>query len=167
MKARRIIAASEKAVATSRVIESEQEAEEIVQSIRNEAFTVASVTEKSSQRSPLPPFITSTLQREAANQLGFAVKKTMTVAQALYEGVEIGAQATGLITYMRTDSTRIAQQAQDEALSFIEERYGKEYLPEKPRVYVRKAKGVQDAHEAIRPSAIERTPESVKSHLEK
>jgi DNA topoisomerase I len=129
-------------------------------------YKVTSVSEKTSQRQPLPPFITSTMQREAAGQLGYAVKKTMQVAQGLYEGIELGAQGpVGLITYMRTDSTRISQQAQDEALAYVKERYGKNYVPDKPRVYTRKAKNVQDAHEAIRPTSVERTPESMKQYL--
>ncbi|HEY9784060.1 MAG TPA: type I DNA topoisomerase [Candidatus Obscuribacterales bacterium] len=163
---KRVIAASEKSAANTMIIESSKAASNIVKAVENEEFVVSSVIEKSSQRQPQPPFITSTLQREAATQLGFAVKKTMQIAQALYEGVELGNQgATGLITYMRTDSTRVAQQAQEEALKYIANRYGKEYCPDKPRVYVRKAKSVQDAHEAIRPSYPEKTPESLKPYL--
>jgi DNA topoisomerase-1 len=148
------------------IIDSEKQAKQIVKELESEEFKVSQVSEKSSQRSPLPPYITSTLQREAATQLGFAVKKTMQVAQTLYEGVELGPQGpVGLITYMRTDSTRIAQQAQDEAIDYIKNRYGKEYVPDKPRVYTRKVKSMQDAHEAIRPTAADRTPESIRSYL--
>lgn len=165
-KGKRVIAASDKATAQSMVVDSEKMAKSIVKELSAEDFKVSAVNEKSSQRSPLPPYITSTLQREAATQVGFAVKKTMQVAQSLYEGVELGpAGPVGLITYMRTDSTRISQQAQDEALAYIENRYGKEYLPEKPRVYTRKAKSMQDAHEAIRPSGADRTPESIRTYL--
>lgn len=163
---KRVIAASEKSAANTMIIDSEAQALKIVRETEKEEFVVSSLNEKSSQRQPAPPFITSTLQREAATQLGFAVKKTMQVAQQLYEGIELGAQGpTGLITYMRTDSTRVAQQAQDEALEFIKERFGKEYCPDKPRVYTRKAKSMQDAHEAIRPASPESTPESLRPYL--
>jgi len=165
-KGKRVIAASDKSTTASMIIDSEKLAKQIVKELESEEFKVAQLVEKSSQRSPLPPYITSTLQREAATQLGFAVKKTMQVAQTLYEGVELGPQGpVGLITYMRTDSTRIGAQAQEEALDYVKTRYGKEYCPDKPRVYTRKAKGVQDAHEAIRPTAADRTPESIRSFL--
>ncbi|HEY9755201.1 MAG TPA: type I DNA topoisomerase [Oculatellaceae cyanobacterium] len=162
---KRVIAASEKLSNTAMVIESEKQAKSIVKKFEKEDFAVSSVTQKTSQRSPLPPFITSTLQRDASTHTGYTVKKTMQIAQQLYEGVELGSGATGLITYMRTDSTRISTEAQEEALAFIEARYGKDYCPEKPRVYTRKAKGMQDAHEAIRPTSAERTPESIKQYL--
>jgi DNA topoisomerase I len=163
---KRVIAASDKASAGTMIIDSEKAAGKIVKSVESETFKVSSVTQKTSQRQPQPPFITSTLQREAANQLGFAVKKTMQVAQSLYEGVELGSQgASGLITYMRTDSTRVSQQAQDEAKEYILDRFKKPYYPDKPRVYERKGKSVQDAHEAIRPTSVWRTPESIKPFL--
>ncbi|HIA54238.1 MAG TPA: type I DNA topoisomerase, partial [Candidatus Melainabacteria bacterium] len=163
---KRVIAASEKSAANTMIIDSEKAANKILKSIESEEFKVSSLTEKTSQRQPSPPFITSTLQREASTVLGYAVKKTMQVAQTLYEGVELGAAgATGLITYMRTDSTRVAESAQVEALEYIKNRYGKEYCPDKPRVYTRKAKNVQDAHEAIRPTYPENSPESIKQHL--
>jgi DNA topoisomerase-1 len=162
---KRVIAASEKMSSTAMVIDSEKQAKSIVKKIEKEDFAVSSVTNKSSQRSPLPPFITSTLQRDAATHTGYTVKKTMQIAQQLYEGIELGSGATGLITYMRTDSTRISNDAQEEAAEFIKARYGKDYCPEKPRVYSRKSKGMQDAHEAIRPTSAERTPESIKSNL--
>jgi DNA topoisomerase I len=163
---KRVLAASEKQTANSIIIGNEELAHKIVSSVKGETFTVTSLTEKESQRQPQPPYITSTMQRDASTQVGFTVKKTMQVAQSLYEGVELGSQGpVGLITYMRTDSTRVAPQAQDEAEAFIKERYGKEYLPEKQRIYARKGKSVQDAHEAIRPSYIDRTPESLRPHL--
>lgn len=163
---KRIIAASDKAGAGTTVIESQKQIKKIIDATEKEDFVVSSVTTKSSQRQPQAPFITSTLQRESANTLGYTVKKTMQVAQSLYEGVELGAQGpSGLITYMRTDSTRISQQAQEEAKAFILERHGKKYYPDKPRVYERKGKSVQDAHEAIRPSSVNRTPESIKGFL--
>jgi DNA topoisomerase-1 len=165
-KGKRVIAASEKPSATAFVIENEKKANEIVASVKGKEFVVSSIVEKTSQRQPQPPFITSSMQRDASTQLGFAIKKTMTVAQSLYEGVELGNLGpTGLITYLRTDSTRIAQEAQDETLKYIASRYGKQYCPSKPRIYTRKAKGVQDAHEAIRPTDVERTPESIRQYL--
>jgi DNA topoisomerase-1 len=167
-KGKRVISASDKGTATSLVIENQKLAKQIVKVTEKEDFTVTSVTQKSSQRSPLPPFITSTMQRDAATRIGYAVKKTMQVAQGLYEGVELGSEGpVGLITYMRTDSTRISDEAQGEALEYIKARYGKQYCPDKPRVYKRKGKNVQDAHEAIRPSSPERTPESIKDYLSK
>ncbi len=163
---KRVIPATEKPSAGAFVIDTEQAASDIIRSVENQPFLVSSVQERVSQKQPQPPFITSTLQREAALQLGFAVKKTMQIAQQLYEGVELGPQGpVGLITYMRTDSTRIAAQAQEEALSHIAGHYGKQYCPDKPRVHARKAKNVQDAHEAIRPTSVERTPESIKHYL--
>lgn len=163
---KRIIAASDKGGTGTTVIESESQIKKIIKALDQEDFVVSSVNTKTSQRQPQAPFITSTLQRESANTLGFTVKKTMQVAQSLYEGVELGeAGPSGLITYMRTDSTRISAQAQEEAKAFILERHGKKYYPEKPRVYERKGKSIQDAHEAIRPSSVNRTPESIKGYL--
>lgn len=163
---KRIIAASDKSSATTMIIDSEKHAKKITGSVEKEKFAVTSVTEKTSQRQPQPPFITSTLQREAANSLGYAVKKTMQVAQQLYEGVELGEQGpSGLITYMRTDSTRVSQQAQDEAKQYVLDKFGKKHYPDKPRIYERKGKSVQDAHEAIRPSSVWRTPESIRPFL--
>lgn len=165
-KEKRVIAASDKSTAQTVIIENEKTAKEILKSVKNGEFIVSSVTQKSSERKPQAPFITSTLQREAANHLGFPVKKTMQVAQSLYEGVELGSEGpVGLITYMRTDSTRVANQAQEEALAFIEAKFGKEYVPAKPRTYARKGKSVQDAHEAIRPSYPDKAPEKIKTHL--
>lgn len=167
-KDKRVIAASDKPTAQTMVIESEKEAKQIVNAVEKADFKVSSVTEKASQRKPPPPFITSTLQRDASNQLGFPVKKTMVQAQSLYEGVELGAEGpVGLITYMRTDSTRVGAQAQEEAAKYIEQRFGKDYLPAKPWTYERKNKAIQDAHEAIRPTYPDKTPESLKSYLAK
>ncbi len=165
-KDKRVITASDKPSANSFFIENEKKAKEIIKAVEDETFTVASLNERTGKRQPQPPFITSSLQREASTRLGYSVKKTMQVAQSLYEGIELGNQGpVGLITYMRTDSTRIAPEAQAEAATYIKDRYGKKYYPDKPRVYVRKTKGMQDAHEAIRPSYVERTPESLRSHL--
>lgn len=129
------------------------------------SFRVASIEEKEVRRNPLPPFITSTLQQEASRKLKFAPEYTMRLAQDLYEGMELGEEGSvGLITYMRTDSLRVEPEAIAEARQWIEERFGKEYIPPQPNTY-RSKKGAQDAHEAIRPTSALRTPESVKPYL--
>ncbi|HEY0428798.1 MAG TPA: type I DNA topoisomerase [Pyrinomonadaceae bacterium] len=146
-------------------IKDEKTATEIVEEARGADFIVDSVTTKERKRNATPPFITSKLQQEASRKFGFPVKKAMSVAQKLYEGVEIGAEgAVGLITYMRTDSTRVSDAALTEVRDFIGGEYGKPYLPEKPNFYKGK-KGAQDAHEAIRPTDVNRTPESLKNYL--
>jgi len=143
-----------------------EQAGEIVSAIQDKAFTVTSIERKEKKRNPVAPFITSRLQQEAARKLHFTPKKTMTLAQQLYEGVEIGAEgATGLITYMRTDSPRISQEATAEARQVIQERFGAEYLPETPNVY-KTSKAAQEAHEAIRPTSATRDPESIRPYLE-
>lgn len=140
-------------------------AEEIVRDASARPFAVASIEEKERRQRPSPPFITSTLQQAGVNRLRWPVAKTMKVAQELYEGLDIGTKGTvGLITYMRTDSTRVAAGAQAEALGFIRERYGDAYAPPKPNYYASR-KGAQGAHEAIRPTAAARTPEEMKPHL--
>jgi DNA topoisomerase-1 len=149
-------------------ITNQHEATEIVNILNKDStkFQVAKVTNRNTQRKPQPPFITSTLQREASNRLGYSVKRTMQLAQNLYEGIELGSSGhVGLITYMRTDSTRISDEARDAAKEFIINRYGKNYYPEEPRVYLKKDKNVQDAHEAIRPTYVDKTPESVRDYL--
>jgi DNA topoisomerase-1 len=128
------------------------------------AAIVQQVKESQQARRPPPPFITSTLQQEAANRLGMSARQTMRVAQDLYEGVELGGEHVGLITYMRTDSTRISQEAQAEARRVIAEQFGKSYLPEKPRQYAAR-RGAQEAHEAIRPTSPARMPEQVANLL--
>ena len=128
-------------------------------------FKVDKVTQKETKRKPTAPFITSTLQRAASSKLGFGVQKTMQVAQKLYEGIEIEGTPVGLITYMRTDSVRISDDAHRMAKDFIIANYGENYYPEKTNVYVKGKQNVQDAHEAIRPSYPERTPESIKPFL--
>ncbi|MDQ3372396.1 MAG: type I DNA topoisomerase [Acidobacteriota bacterium] len=146
-------------------VKEEREAKEIVSEAEKEKFIVESVTTKERKRNPTPPFITSKLQQEAARKFGFSVKRTMQTAQKLYEGVEIGKEGSvGLITYMRSDSTRISDAALTEARGFIGGNYGKDYLPEKPNFYKSK-KGAQDAHEAIRPTDASRTPDSLKNYL--
>ncbi|MBI2863622.1 MAG: type I DNA topoisomerase [Chloroflexi bacterium] len=130
------------------------------------AYAVAEVRRKEVQRQPAAPFTTSTLQQEAARKLRFTAKRTMAVAQQLYEGISIGREGSvGLITYMRTDSTNVAASAQAEARAYIAERYGPDFVPASPRFFTRKAKGAQEAHEAIRPTSVGREPEAIKSHL--
>ncbi|GAA0837595.1 DNA topoisomerase I [Paenibacillus glucanolyticus] len=144
----------------------EQEVNEILEAIRDASFQVGEVKERERQRHPSPPFTTSSLQQEAARKLGFRAAKTMSVAQQLYEGVELGKEGTvGLITYMRTDSTRISGTAQEEAKEYITEKYGDPFVPESPRQYSKKAANAQDAHEAIRPTSILRDPESMKPFM--
>lgn len=146
-------------------IKTEEDAGNIVAEAQKQTFVVDSVTTKERKRNATPPFITSKLQQEASRKLGFAVKKTMMIAQKLYEGIELGSEgAVGLITYMRTDSTRVSDAALADARGFIGGAYGSEYLPEKANIYKGK-KDAQDAHEAIRPTDVNRTPESLASKL--
>ena len=141
------------------------EAKDIVSEAEKEQFIVDSVATKERKRNATPPFITSKLQQEAARKFGFPVKKAMSVAQKLYEGVELGSEgAVGLITYMRTDSTRVSDAALAEVRDYIGGAYGANYVPEKPNFY-RTKKAAQDAHEAIRPTDVNRTPESLKNYL--
>lgn len=146
-------------------IKTADQANEIVAEAEQQAFVVDSVTTKERKRNATPPFITSKLQQDAARKFGFSVKKTMTVAQKLYEGIELGSEgAVGLITYMRTDSTRVSDAALSEVRDFIGSTYGGEYKPEKPNFY-RSKKDAQDAHEAIRPTDVNRTPDSLANRL--
>ena len=149
-------------------IKNEEEANKIKEFLLNPEteFVVDKVTKKETKRKPTAPFITSTLQRAASSKLGFGVSKTMQVAQKLYEGIEIDGTPVGLITYMRTDSVRISDDAHEMAKSFILQNYGEKYYPATTNVYVKGKQNVQDAHEAIRPSYPERTPESIKQYLQ-
>jgi DNA topoisomerase-1 len=148
-------------------LHNEQEASAVLQELEGAQYVVQKIKRTERKRNPSPPFITSTLQQEAARKLGFSAKRTMQIAQQLYEGVELGAQGSvGLITYMRTDSTRVAAEAQQQARDYIGREFGNRYVPEKPPQY-RSRGGAQDAHEAIRPTSVTRTPESVKSYLSK
>lgn len=143
-----------------------EQAQQIVSAIQGKAFAVTAIERKEKKRNPVAPFITSRLQQDAARKLHFTPKKTMTLAQQLYEGVEIGAEGpTGLITYMRTDSPRISQEATADARQVIQERFGAEYLPDTPNVY-KTSKAAQEAHEAIRPTSAGRDPESIRQYLE-
>ncbi|HSR32427.1 MAG TPA: type I DNA topoisomerase, partial [Anaerolineae bacterium] len=147
-------------------LKNEADAQAIVDDLEGAVYHVRKVTQRERVRRPAPPFMTSTLQQEASRALRFTAKRTMAVAQALYEGKDIGGgERVGLITYMRTDSVNVAEAAQGEARQLILELYGKEYLPPKPPQYKSRAKGAQEAHEAIRPTGVRRTPDSLKEHL--
>jgi DNA topoisomerase-1 len=146
-------------------LHNEAEANAVLTALKGGEWKVASIKKREQRRQPAAPFITSTLQQEAARKLGFSSKRTMMAAQQLYEGIDLGAQGhVGLITYMRTDSVNISQEAQAEAREFIEKSYGKEYVPSAARQYKSK-KGAQEAHEAIRPTSVLRRPDDVKGHL--
>lgn len=142
----------------------EEQVKPIVAELREAQYRVAEIDRKQVRRKPAPPFITSTLQRAAADRLGFSARKTMAVAQQLYEGVQMTDDSHGLITYMRTDSTNIAAAARAQATQYIERRWGKQYVG--PGTTGKKAKGAQEAHEAIRPTDVTHTPESLKSMLD-
>jgi len=129
-------------------------------------LTVTNIDKKQRRRNPAAPFITSTMQQEASRKLGFSAQKTMTVAQRLYEGIDIGEGSVGLITYMRTDSVTLANEALSEIRSVIADRFGNRNLPDSPRVYTTKARNAQEAHEAIRPTSAARTPDEVKRFLD-
>ena len=146
-------------------VTNEKQAQEIVRGLDGSSFTVENVTTKEKKRNPVPPFITSKLQQEAARKLRFTVKKTMAVAQRLYEGIELGQEGSiGLITYMRTDSLRVSNDALTEVRTYIAQSYGDRYLPAKAKYY-RSRKDAQDAHEAIRPTSAARRPEEIRRFL--
>ncbi len=148
-------------------IPDEKSSNAIVNALSGEKFTVEKVQKKTTKRNPFPPFITSKLQQEAIRKLRFSAKKTMLVAQQLYEGIDIGpGEPEGLITYMRTDSTRISKEAAIEALKLVREKFGEKYVLEKPRFFKNRKK-VQDAHEAIRPTSVFNTPDKVAPYLSK
>lgn len=149
------------------VLSDAETVEQLVERLAQAEYVVETITTKEKKRNPLPPFTTSVMQQEASKRLGMMAKKTMQTAQQLYEGIAVGGTITGLISYMRTDSVRINEEAQAKALDYIREKYGPDYAPKKPNQYnPGKNKGnVQDAHEAIRPTAIERTPASLKPYL--
>ncbi|NDJ51881.1 MAG: type I DNA topoisomerase [Chloroflexi bacterium] len=141
--------------------------EPVVADLEQSVYAVDEIKRGTRRRKASAPFITSTLQQEASRRLGFTARKTMSIAQQLYEGVDIGGEdgVTGLITYMRTDSTSVADVAQQEALRYIVEVFGEDYVPESPNTYSKKVKGAQEAHEAIRPTGTYRTPEALKEFL--
>ena len=139
----------------------------IVDELAKLTYVVEEVKKSERRRRPAAPFTTSTLQQEASRRLGFGARKTMSIAQQLYEGIDLGSSegSSGLITYMRTDSMNVSKQAQEEARKFIGDRYGAELVPEEPPVYKTKSKGAQEAHEAIRPTSVWREPDHIKSYL--
>jgi DNA topoisomerase-1 len=143
----------------------ESDALAVVQDLEAARYLVTEVRPGERRRRPAPPFTTSTLQQEASRKLGYGSRQTMRIAQQLYEGIRLPEEEVGLITYMRTDSVSISSQAQAEARTYIGDRYGPDYLPPSPPVYKTRAKGAQEAHEAIRPTSVLRTPEAVKRHL--
>jgi len=148
-------------------IQNQFEAERIKTALSGCDYIVKSIEKKERKKNPLPPFTTSKLQQDAARRLRFTAKKTMVIAQKLYEGLEIGEEGpAGLITYMRTDSVRVSKDAQVEARDYIKDNIGHEYLPDRAVEYKNK-KGIQDAHEAIRPTSASRTPEMIKGHVDK
>ena len=148
-------------------IGNKEEADKILKDLEGSTLVLESITKKERKRNPSAPFITSSLQQEASRKLNFSPKKTMMLAQKLYEGIKLEKKGTvGLITYMRTDSVRLSDQALEEVRNFIPERYGKEYLPSKPNVYKSK-KSAQEAHEAMRPTDVTLDPNFLKDHLEK
>jgi DNA topoisomerase I len=147
-------------------IPDEAAAQGLMAQLAGKEYAVKSVVTREKRRNPVPSFITSTLQQEASRKLRFSVKRTMGLAQRLYEGVEVGKEGpTGLITYMRTDSTRVSDEALTEARTFIASKFGPQYVPETPNIY-RSKKGAQDAHEAIRPTDVTRTPEAMEKLLQ-
>ncbi|MFA7309246.1 MAG: type I DNA topoisomerase [Patescibacteria group bacterium] len=148
-------------------IKSKEEADAILADLEKASYSVSEVRKKEKRRYPAPPFTTSTLQQEAARKLGYSAKRTMAVAQQLYEGADIGEKGrTGLITYMRTDSLNLAPEAVASMRGMIEKEFGAQYVPEKPNTYKTKSKGAQEAHEAIRPTHPEITPEEAEKYLD-
>ena len=151
-------------------IENSEQADHVEASLLKAAegkLTVAKVTKKQTKRNPAPPFTTSTLQQEASRKLGFSAQRTMRTAQQLYEGIDIGGETVGLISYMRTDSVNLANDALDEIREFIGQRFGKDNVPAEARMFKTKSKNAQEAHEAIRPTSAMRVPESIQGHLSK
>lgn len=146
-------------------LKSKEDSDSVLADLKDEKYIVTNVKKAVKKKNPAPPFITSTLQQEASKRFGWQGTKTMKIAQELYEGIEIASMGSvGLITYMRTDSLRIAKEAQDAALGYVESTYGKEYIPNTPRVYKSK-KSAQDAHEAIRPTSVSIIPDNIKANL--
>lgn len=148
-------------------IKDKKESDRIVDTLKKSQPAVQEVQQKEVKRRPTPPFITSTLQQEASRKLRYSAKKTMMVAQQLYEGIDIDGQHHGLITYMRTDSFNVSKQALDEAKEVINAEYGEPYAAAAPRFYKKKVRGAQEAHEAIRPTSFKRAPQTLQNHLDK
>ncbi len=148
-------------------VKNEAEAGDIVGKLEGATYTVANVKKREIKRNPPPPFITSTLQQEASRKLGFSAKRTMSIAQKLYEGIDVGKGTMGLITYMRTDSVNLAESALQEIHGVIVDTYGKDYALDKPRVFTKKSKNIQEAHEAIRPTDVTLLPDEIQGALSK
>ncbi len=148
-------------------ITNEKTAHTITNDLKTKSYKVMDIENKQSKRNPYAPFTTSTLQQEASRKLGFSTSKTMQVAQKLYEGIDLGGETVGLITYMRTDGVQVSNEAINDARSLIEKKYGANYVPASPRVYKTKAKNAQEAHEAIRPTDISKIPDSIEKFLDK
>ena len=146
-------------------IKDEKQASEIYETIKKSNFNVGNITKKEAKRNPYPAFTTSTMQIESSRKLGLSASQTMRTAQKLYEGTEIDGETTGLITYMRTDSVVMSNEAINQVRNFVGENYGKEYLPDAPRVYKSKAKNAQEAHECIRPTNVNLTPKNIKQYI--
>lgn len=155
-------------LAAANYIKNEDQVKDLLKRVKSEKYKIADISKKQVKRKPSSPFTTSLLQQEASRRLGFSNKKTMQVAQKLYEGINLGDEgAVGLITYMRTDSVRISPDAQAAARSYIQTSYGNEYVPEDIPVYSSKSSNVQDAHEAVRPTSMDYAPSNIKKHLSK
>jgi DNA topoisomerase-1 len=148
-------------------LKSSAEMQEVLDDLESARYTVTKVRRGERHRAPAPPYTTSTMQQEAVRHLGFTTRRTMAVAQQLYQGIEIRGEPVGLITYMRTDSVNVAGAAQEQAREYVLERYGDKFLPAKPPQYRTKTKGAQEAHEAVRPTSVQRTPKSVRQHLDR
>ncbi|MDR3112514.1 MAG: type I DNA topoisomerase [Elusimicrobiota bacterium] len=146
-------------------IKNKEQSDEILKDLQGAKYVVESIETKQRKRFPYPPYTTSTMQQDASRRLGFSASKTMMVAQKLYEGINIGGQSLGLITYMRTDSLNIAKSIQNETLKFIGATYGQDFVPKTARIYKTKSKGAQEAHEAIRPTSPNRLPAQIKQFL--
>jgi len=148
-------------------ITNEESAEKLRSRLKGQDFKVLSIQKKQQKRNPSAPFITSSLQQEASRKLGFGAKKTMQIAQKLYEGIDIGGETVGLITYIRTDGVTLSTEAVEAIRSLIQDKYGSKYLPQEPRVYKSKSKNAQEAHEAVRPTDMSLMPESLSNELDK
>jgi DNA topoisomerase I len=147
------------------VLGSEADVKPVLEGLGKAAYSITRIKKSERRRKPTPPFTTSTLQQEASRRLGYTARRTMALAQQLYEGIDLGDGSVGLITYMRTDSTNVAELAQQEARQFIGERYGQSFLPPTAPVYLTKSRGAQEAHEAIRPTSVMRQPQAIKEFL--
>ncbi|HSB66518.1 MAG TPA: type I DNA topoisomerase, partial [Anaerolineales bacterium] len=147
------------------VLGKQAEVQPILVDMEASAYSISKIKRGERRRKPSAPFTTSTMQQEASRKLGYTARRTMALAQQLYEGIDLGEGAVGLITYMRTDSTNVAETAQEEARQFINERYGKNFLPPEAPKYLAKAKGAQEAHEAVRPTSVMRQPDGIKEFL--